>query len=135
MRMIPALLFLLTACSGGRDEPIATGIFAGQGRDRLCVQKAGDVVSAGLITYAATGDTNCTIAGQLQPVGDAFVLTSRADETCRLSLTLNGPSLRIAKVIGNCDYYCGPRANLAGRSFTRAPSAPAPTDFGGTKLC
>ncbi|WP_293943230.1 hypothetical protein [Sphingomonas sp.] len=135
MRYSLLIAVMLSACSAKEQAGPAPGTFAGAGRDRLCIAGEGELLRAGLITYAAQGDANCSMAGKLERKGEAWVLIPRGEGECQLALTVDQSGARIASVPGACSYYCGPGASLAGRSFKRDSKAAQAIDFAGSKLC
>jgi hypothetical protein len=138
------LALLLTACRE-QDVPTAANqptnadaadnavqIFAGQGRDRLCLDERGG--RAGLITYGQ-GDANCSIQGAVQQAGPRITVAPDGDESCRVAGTIAGTQVTLGPLTPECAYYCGPTADYSGRSFTAADNAGPVTDLAGDPLC
>jgi hypothetical protein len=131
MRIL-ALVLLLAACSPAAPEPDAERLlYAGEGRDRLCM--AGDRI--GFIAYGE-GDANCSVRGRVNRAGEQLLtITPDGDEDCRIELRQEGESLRLGKVAAACAYYCGPGANFEGMVFTENASASPAVDLAGDPLC
>ena len=136
MRSILPCFILLAACSQGQEPAptIATGTFAGEGRDRLCIAGEPGSYRAGLITYAA-GDVNCSASGKVETASGTLALVPRGEGDCRISLTIEGNTVRIGEVPAACSYYCGPDATMAGKSFNRSDAGGATVDLAGDPLC
>jgi len=137
MRAILLIVLCLTACQQEQqpDEPgIAPGTFAGEGRDRLCISGEAASLRAGLIAYGA-GDANCSAAGRLERSGDGWALVPRGEGECRIPLTIQGHVVRVGQPPAACAYYCGPGAQLAGKSYSRADMGAKAVDFAGDPLC
>ena len=135
MRSILILAPLLSACSQEAAQPsLATGTFAGEGRDRLCIAGKPGAYRAGLIAYGE-GNANCSAAGRLKQSGAKWVLVPRGEGDCRIPLEVDGNSARIGQPPAACSYYCGPGASLAGKSYNRADMGAKATDFAGDPLC
>jgi hypothetical protein len=131
------MTFCLAACSPDPAPPdIATGNFQGNGRDRLCIQRSGNSIRAGLITYGA-GDTNCSATGAFVKAGADWVLVpaGESDSGCRIPVAIAGNSAAIGNPPTSCAYYCGPGAEMAGKSFDLGRKADAAADFAGDPLC
>ena len=136
-RILPILplVLLLAACSQQPAEPsLATGTFAGQGRDRLCIAGEPGSYRAGLIAYGA-GDNNCTVSGRLVPAGPNWLLVPAGEGPCRTPVTVDGNTVRIGEVPAACAYYCAPGASLAGKTYNRADMGAKAMDFAGDPLC
>ena len=136
MRPLLLLPTLLAACSQ-QPEPapsVATGTFAGEGRDRLCI--AGDPGSyrGGVIVFGA-GDANCSASGKIEAQAGKFFLVPRGEGECRIPLTVEGNVVRVGDLPPACSYYCGPAATLSGKSFNRADMGSKAVDLGGDPLC
>jgi len=133
------LIFLLSAC---RQEPaapapaLATGSFAGDGRDRLCLAGTAGSLRAGFIVFG-DGDTNCSAAGRLERRGADWALTPRGEGEggCAIPLSIAGGVVTIGTAGDSCAYYCGPGARLAGKRFSLDRRAPPATDLAGDPLC
>ena len=133
MRLILLSALLLTACSREPQAPsgVAAGIFSGGGRDRLCVAGEGDRQRAGLIVYAASGDSNCSASGTIQ----SGALVPKGDGECRIPLGFEGDGVRIGSVPKACAYYCGPGAALEGKAFRKTDASTPALDLAGDRLC
>ena len=136
MRPLLLLPMLLAACSQ-QPEPgpsVATGTFAGEDRDRLCI--AGDPGSyrGGVIVFG-TGDANCSASGKMEAQAGKFFLVPRGEGDCRIPLTVEGNVVRVGDLPPACSYYCGPGATLSGKSFNRADMGSKAVDLGGDPLC
>ena len=136
MRPILPCFMLLAACSQGQEPAasIATGTFAGEGRDKLCIAGNPGSYRAGLITYAA-GDVNCSASGQIEAQNGNVTFIPRGEGACRISLSIEGNTVRIGEVPVACSYYCGPGAAMAGKSFSRAEASATAADMAGDPLC
>jgi hypothetical protein len=135
MRFILPLTLLLGACSQQPVEPsIPTGTYAGPGRDRLCLAGEAGNYRGGLIAYGG-GDTNCSASGRVVTEGGRLVLVPRGEGDCRIPLEIQGDSVRIGRPPAACSYYCGPGAEMAGRTFNRADASQKAVDFAGDPLC
>jgi hypothetical protein len=133
--MLPCFM-LLAACSRGQEpaDKIATGDFAGEGRDRLCIAGEAGNYRAGLIAFGA-GGVNCSASGRLEVQGGQVALVPRGEGACRIPLIIESDAVRIGEVPAACSYYCGPGASMPGKTFNRADSASATTDLAGDPLC
>jgi hypothetical protein len=131
MRILGTLL-LLTACSPQAPEPPAERqLYAGQGRDRLCI--AGQ--RGGFIVFGQ-GDTNCSVRGEIGQAGEhLLVLTPAGDVDCRIDLDRELGAIRIGPRSAACAYYCGPGADYSGKLLTKNTSASPAVDFAGDPLC
>ena len=130
MRLV-ALILLLSTCSPAAPEPESgRRLYAGEGRDRLCM--TGDRV--GFIAYGE-GDTNCSVRGRLERAENRLTLVPDGDADCRIEVQEEGETLRLGGVTAACAYYCGPGASFAGKAFTESASASAAVDFAGDPLC
>lgn len=105
-------------------------VFAGQGRDRLCLKQGEE--RAGFITYAATGDANCSVRGT---TGEAGSIRPDGDTACTIPFTRDGDRITLRDGGPACAYYCGPGASLAGKTFARMDKMETVTDFVGDPLC
>lgn len=122
-------ILLLAACSP-EPEP-ERSLYAGAGRDRLCID--GD--RAGFIAYGE-GDANCSVRGTLEMSGGGVTITPAGDEDCRITATAAEGSLRLDARSGACGFYCGPGADFSGRLFRKVEGAPSGArDFAGDPLC
>ena len=130
MRFWPVFL-LLAACSPEPPPPTPErAIYAGQGRDRLCVE--GD--RAGFVTYGA-GEANCSARGRIERAGATASFRPDGDEDCRIAVTISGDRASLGPGQPSCSYYCGPGATFGGKSFSRDASASPAVDFAGDPLC
>ena len=129
---LPFLVLLLAACSPetSQEPPTKERLYAGEGRDRLCIKGS----RAGFIAFGA-GDANCTSRGRLERSGTDAMLLPDGDEDCRVPLQLTDERVTLAAAPAACSYYCGPGASFQGRAFTRSNSASPAIDFGGDPLC
>jgi hypothetical protein len=126
MRIL-ALVLLLAACSEeGADKPPDRLLYAGQGRDRLCI--VADRV--GFIAFGQ-GDSNCSARGRLTN----STIIPDGDPDCRIPIERQADTIRFGRPAAACSYYCGPGGDFAGRAFSRAPSASPAVDFAGDPLC
>jgi len=126
-----AAVLLLTACSPKAPEPPAERLlYAGDGRDRLCV--AGQ--RGGFIIYGE-GNANCSARGKIERSGDRFTLIPDGDSDCRILADMNGDGLRLGARSTACAYYCGPGADYAGKALAKNASASPAVDFAGDPLC
>ena len=131
MRILPIFL-VLAACSQEPPPPAEPerALYAGQGRDRLCVD--GD--RAGFVTYGA-GNANCSARGKLDRGGAATSIRPDGDEDCRIPVAFSGDRASLGAGRPTCSYYCGPGATFDGKSFSRDASASPAVDFAGDPLC
>ncbi|HET9397941.1 MAG TPA: hypothetical protein VFO45_03905 [Sphingomicrobium sp.] len=135
MRTILSSALLLASCSQQpAQSTLATGTFAGEGRDRLCIAGELGAYRAGLIAYAP-GDTNCSAAGRLEPQGTGWMLVPKGEGDCRIPLTIDGNSVQVGQAPAACSYYCGPGATMAGKTFSRTETGAKVTDLAGDPLC
>src|SRR5262245_9018615 len=119
MRYAIPLAILLAACSKQPAEPSLTaGTFAGDGRDRLCVAGEPGKYRAGLIAYGE-GNVNCSASGRLEKLEGGWALVPRGEGDCRIPLAIDGNMVRIGQVPAACSYYCGPGAEISGKSYHR----------------
>lgn len=126
MRIL-ALLLLLAACSPQPAQPKPERVlYAGEGRDLLCI----DGKRAGFIVYAA-GSVNCAATGRIER--GSFI--PAGDQDCKIPLRFTGDRVAFAAGPRSCDYYCGPGASFAGKTFAKRPSASPAVDFAGDPLC
>lgn len=135
MRSFFLLAPLLAACSQEAAPPsLATGTFAGEGRDRLCIAGEPGAYRAGLIAYAQ-GNANCSTAGRLEQAGASWTLVPKGEGDCRIPVAIDGNVVRIGQSPAACSYYCGPGASLAGKTYNRADMGAKVVDFAGDPLC
>ena len=142
--LIPALL-IVSSCgrsgeeadkaaaqSGQASAQVGLAVYAGSGRDRLCVRAEQDG-PAGFITFAGSGDSNCMVRGTYDRQGAAIL--PNGDTSCRIPLTIEGSEARLGAGGPSCAYYCGPNASYSGKAFSATrPGTPA-TDLTGEPLC
>jgi hypothetical protein len=134
MRSIFLLSLLMAACSQPPDAPtIATGTYSGGGGDRLCIAGEAGAYRSGLIAYGQN-DVNCSASGSLEPAGAGWVLIPKGEGPCRIPLQVQGNVATIGQPPEACTYYCGPGADMAGRTYRRSLGAKA-VDFAGDPLC
>ncbi len=119
--------------SGGQP-PAAAAIltFAGEGRDRLCLNERES--RAAFVTYGQ-GDMNCTAQGALQGSGETLAIVPDGDGSCRVPVSRTGDTVRLGGASAACAYYCGPTASYAGRTFKATPAPVPVTDLAGEPLC
>ena len=136
MRSIIPGFMLLAACSQSQEPatPIPTGTFAAEGRDRLCIAGEAGNYRAGLVIFGS-GNVNCSASGRIAIEKGQIALVPRGEGSCRISLSLEGDTVRIAEVPAACSYYCGPRASMAGKSFSQVGASEAVADLAGDPLC
>jgi hypothetical protein len=136
MRSLIPCFILLAACSQGQESSlsIATGNFAGEGRDRLCIVGEAGNYRGGLIAFGA-GEVNCSASGKIESENGQISLLPRGEGGCRIPISIEGDTARIGEVPAACSYYCGPGASMAGKSFNRAGAGATATDLAGDPLC
>ena len=135
MRPILPLALLLAACSNPPAEPsLATGTFAGQGRDRLCIAGEPGNYRGGLIAFGS-GDVNCSASGRIESRAGQFALVPRGEGDCRIPLAIEGNGVRIGQVPEACAYYCGPGSTMTGKTYNRSDMGSKATDLAGDALC
>jgi len=135
MKRILLLAFPLAACSQeAAQSSLATGTFAGEGRDRLCIAGESGAYRGGLIVYGA-GDENCSAAGRLEQSGTGWTLIPKGEGDCRIPIQIDRNAVRIGQPPAACSYYCGPGASLAGKSYNRSDMGAKAVDFAGDPLC
>ncbi|WP_426267555.1 hypothetical protein [Sphingomonas sp. LHG3443-2] len=134
------LLLLISACQqeapttgpGARPESGAVTIYAGSGRDRLCLAEQGGTAS--FVTYAPSGDANCTVQGTWSPSGPSAIKPNE-DPSCSIIFNREGQSVRLLAGGPGCAYYCGPGASFEGKTFVRMDKPEPVTDLAGDPLC
>ena len=135
MRPNLALALLLAACSNETSEPsLTTGTFSGAGRDRLCIAGQPGNYRGGLIAFGS-GDINCSASGLIEGQGNQLVLIPKGESACRITLAMEGNTVRLSDVPAACSYYCGPGASLAGKTFHRSDMGAKAVDLAGDPLC
>ena len=133
---LAALFLTLAGCRQSEEVPAksevssATLVFAGQGRDRLCLKEGEE--RAGFITHAGSGDANCSVRGT---TGKAGLIRPDGDESCTIPFTREGDRITLRAGGPACAYYCGSNASFAGKTFVRMDKADAVVDFAGEPLC
>lgn len=142
MRLMTLSMLLLAACSKTQPTPQdATQLFAGEGRNALCLTGAAEQQRGGLIVYGG-GDSNCSARGRIERAGARFALIPSGEGACRIAFSINVDRLLLGPVEPSCAYYCGPGAGFGGARFERVNSSDATaaanspmTDFAGEPLC
>ena len=140
MRLVLPILLLLSACSKSTQQPdqpeaVATGLFAGKGRDRLCIANGTSGSHVGIVTYG-DGDNNCTLKGKVTQAEHGMLVEAVGDPACKLLVESDGETLIVRMPDPKaCDYYCAPGATMDDRSFKSDPSASPAVDFAGDPLC
>ena len=131
MRIL-GLILLLAACSPQAPDPkIEEVTYAGNGRDRLCME--GD--RAGFITYGE-GDANCSAHGRIDRTGgQRLAIIPDGDQDCRIEANEDAGAIRLGGVTAACAYYCGPGASFEGKAFTKRATPSPALDFAGDPLC
>ena len=144
MRIVILAVLMVFACSperksgqtasdaGGTSRP---SVWTGQGRDRLCISRAGDDWTIGIATFGR-GDANCTIQTRVVLAEHGSLVQARGDPACEFFIISDGTTLSLpSRVPAACAYYCGPGASLPGKKFRLAPNALPATDLVGDPLC
>ena len=143
MRFIFPAAFLLAACSDQAPAPSIAGMFAGEGRNALCIAGSASQQRAGFITYGQGGN-NCSARGRVEADGEGWALvpSGEGEGECRIPLSVDGDSISLGSGDSSCAYYCGPGATFAGKSFRRVDPADGVAaarnpmvDFAGDPLC
>jgi len=135
MRSIIPVALLVAACSQGAKNPsVPTGTYAGQGRDRLCIAGESGNYRGGLIAFG-NGDINCSASGRVMAEGGQYVLVPHGEGECRIPLEIKGNVVRVGQPPAACAYYCGPGADMARRSYSRADMGAQAVDLAGDPLC
>jgi hypothetical protein len=130
---------LLTASCGESPSPeekasaeVGLNIYAGEGRDRLCLRAEQDREAA-FVTYAGEGDTSCTVRGTFDRQANAIV--PNGDATCRIPVTVTADAVQLGAASAACAYYCGPKASFAGKRFALTTAGGEAVDLAGDPLC
>lgn len=135
MRTIIPIALLLAACSQqAENSQIPTGTYTGQGRDRLCIAGEAGSYRAGLIAFGK-GDINCSVSGELAAEGGKYVLVPHGEGDCRIPLEIVGNVVRVGQPPAACNYYCGPGADIGGKTYNRADMGATAVDLAGDPLC
>ena len=130
MRLLP-LVLVIAACSPEAPPPAQErATYAGQGRDRLCV----NADRAGFIAYGE-GDSNCSVRGRVRADGDRLAIIPEGDEDCRIEAARQADRITLGARSAACAYYCGPGADFTGKAFAKRDSASPAVDFAGDPLC
>ena len=127
----------LSACSEqeAAAPPLAASIYAGSGRDRLCVARDNGGARIAIVTYGE-GDNNCTIQTKALTAERGALVKAVGDPACKFFIASAGTTLTLPERLpASCDYYCGPSAALAKKKFTRDAGASPVTDLAGDPLC
>jgi hypothetical protein len=137
------LALSLSGCGQGAEDVAfpqpkagAIGSYAGEGRDRLCL-KDGEP-EGGLITFAATGDSNCSLRFATRYAEGSTAsgtLATANDPSCTIPFSREEGRLTLGTPAPGCAYYCGPGAALEGKSFVRMDKNEPVTDLAGDPLC
>nr|WP_314445402.1 hypothetical protein [uncultured Sphingomonas sp.] len=137
-----SVLFFLSSCGQGgettNDSNAALSAGAAvvgsqwsSGRDRMCLGQE----SAGLIVYAAEGDTNCTVRGTAERAGGIIRITPNGDQACTIEARGDGGAVVLGEVSPACAYYCGPKSSYAGKRLEPTTEASPAVDLAGDPLC
>jgi hypothetical protein len=132
---VASIALSVAACREVEEAPAtsetaaATIVYASEGRDRLCLKEGEQ--RAGFITYAASGNANCSVRGStdgkvIRPDGDASCAITMERDGDRLTLLAGGPA---------CAYYCGPGADFANTSLVRMDRPEPVRDLAGDPIC
>ncbi|GAA4018451.1 hypothetical protein GCM10022280_17450 [Sphingomonas swuensis] len=111
-------------------DAAAAEVYASGPRDRLCL-KPGEQ-RAGIITFAKTGDSNCSVRGSIT---NPQAIRPDGDTTCAILYNRDGDTLTLLTGDNSCAYYCGPGASLEGKTFVRMDNPMPVTDIAGDPLC
>lgn len=139
---VAGIVLALAACRAEEPAPganqqqraaYATITYAGEGRDRLCLSREPGGVAA-FVTYAASGNANCSIRGTWTD-GEGAAIRPNGDERCTIRIDSEGNAVTLLDGGPACAYYCGPNASFAGRSFTEKADAGRAVDLAGDPLC
>ena len=134
------LLIAAVATSACSDQeaaapPLTAGIYAGSGRDRLCLSRDNGGARIAIIAYGE-GDDNCTIQAKASVAEQGVLVEAVGDPACKFFIASAGTTLTLPERLpASCDYYCGPSASLANKKFTRAAGAAPVADLAGDPLC
>jgi hypothetical protein len=132
--ILPLALFLAACTQQPAETSLATGTFAGEGRDRLCIAGEPGNYRGGLVAYGE-GDVNCSASGRIEDQNGQFALVPRGEGACRIPLTIEGNSVLVDKVPAACTYYCGPGATMGGKAYNKADMGAQAVDLAGDPLC
>jgi hypothetical protein len=127
----------ITACAKEEEAvapALATGTYAGGGRDALCVAGQGGARRGGFVVYGAD-DANCSASGRIEQVGAAWNLIPAGDLDCKIALSVNAGRVSLGPRAPACAYYCGPDASWDGKSFGPVAQGKPVTDLAGEPLC
>jgi hypothetical protein len=131
MRLLSVFL-VMTGCSPEAAPPAQDrATYAGQGRDRMCLNGE----RAGFIVYGE-GDANCSVRGRAERAGgERLAIIPDGDEDCRIEAFRQSGRIVLGARDDACAYYCGPRADFAGKAFAKSDSDSPAVDFAGDPLC
>jgi hypothetical protein len=115
-----------------QESAAAVTVYAGNGRDRLCLAEQGGTAS--FITFAASGDTNCTVRGSW-PASGPQAIKPNEDRSCTILFNKDGQSVRLLSGGPGCAYYCGPGASFEAKTFVRMDKPDRVADLAGDPLC
>jgi hypothetical protein len=145
MRAFLVPLLLVTGACGQSEPDVAppeavegaSSSYAGAGRDRMCLISGRP--DGGLITFAATGDANCSLrftTSYKSGSTSTGTLAAANDPSCTIPFTrATGGKFALGAPSAACAYYCGPGASLEGKTFARMDSPEPVTDIAGDPLC
>ena len=141
IRFVLLAALLLAACSDQPAAPSITGLFAGKGRDALCIVGEAGQQRGSFIAYGE-GDNNCSARGRVEVDGGSWVFIPTGEGECRIPFSVVGDRISLGAGHSSCAYYCGPGVGFAGKSFRRVSPADAAAaannpmvDFAGEPLC
>ena len=120
---------------------VSAGLFAGEGRNALCIAGAAGDLRGGFIVYGS-GNENCSARGRIVDDGAGFALVPQGEGDCRIPLTQDAAGVTLGNSPASCSYYCGPGATFDGTAFRPVGSGDAAAtasnpmvDFAGDPLC
>jgi hypothetical protein len=87
-----------------------------------------------VITYAASGDSNCTVRGSFSAGSDSRIKPN-GDERCAIDVAVDGDRVTLNGGGEACAYYCGPGASPEAKTFVRMDNPDEVKDFAGDPLC